>query len=178
MSEVSNILNQFMQQLAGELKSNVGSGEVADSIEVKTTEIKEGVFVGATSYLLASVAVPALETGRAPTGKGIPGKKFTSNGTLQKMLLAWIERKNIIPRPKQGKTKMRQALTQEQLSWAMAIKIHKEGTKLYADSPVGYKKSGVVSNVINDQRIDALLGAFSSKSGRLLLNQVVKNIKG
>lgn len=159
MSEVSQVLEQLLNQLAQELKANIpnASGETANSIEVRITETTDRV----RGDLLGAKYIMALEDGRGPTGSG--GGK-SEGKTLREKILEWIKAKNITP------VNTARKMNQEQLSWAIAIKIHNEGTKLFRDG--GH--SGVISNVINDQRIETFIEVFQSRAARILLQNILK----
>lgn len=156
MTETAQVLFQLLTQMASEIKANIPgiSGKTRESIEVRIEEdantLKGGIW--------GSIAVPALETGRKPTSSG--ATKGTP--TLQQAILGWIQSKSI--QPSKG--------TQEGLSWAIAIKIHREGNLLFRQG--GH--SGVLSNVINEQRLNNFVEVFNSKASRVLLTNILKTI--
>jgi len=167
MSEISEALSQLLNEMAEKLKANVPkvSNETAESIEVVIKDIDTGV----SGSILAAKHIFALEDGRAPTRIGAK-----SNGkTLRESLLEWIESKSFTF-PLKPKTTFGKAIKNaESLSWAMAISIHREGTLLYQNG--GH--SGVISNVINESRIETFLDVFNTKTARILLNDVLTKIK-
>jgi hypothetical protein len=169
--EIEDILKDFITGIIIELKNNAGNGDVADGIDMSISTFDKGKFTGALGFVEAPIALMALETGRAPTGKGFAPQKNGSQ-TLQQAIYQWVQSNSIQAKIEENRKQM----TQEQLSWAMAIKIHKYGTKLFSESPEGYKKSGVVSNVINDDRLAEFMKVFRSKASLIFAKQVLASI--
>lgn len=104
----------FIQELKDKLKSNnrVASGKLLNSLRTYSEE-KDGVI---TVYLVSEDYLTFVNDGRNPT-------KNSGDGTVRKKIFDWIVQKNILPRPNdKGKLP-----TQEQLSYAIVYKIHKEG---------------------------------------------------
>lgn len=162
MSELSNILNQLLEELAREIKAKTPrvTGKTAEAIEVKVTNPGNDLFVRVKGELLGPAYMQTLEDGRGPTRKGTRSGK-----SMRESILEWIEAKGFsFP---MGKIKNAQ-----QLSWAIAIKIHKEGNKLYRNGG----KSGVLSTPLSDSRIENFIEVFNSKASRIMLEQVVKTV--
>lgn len=120
------ILDDFGTQIVEQLQSNIpkASGRTAKSIEVetKTQGNKTIMEVTGPSYIFE------LEFGRGPT-------KGSGTGQVRKSIRQWIDDKGIIPK---------EDITEDQLSWAIATKIHKEGFK---GTP------GIITGAITDQQI-------------------------
>ena len=138
------ILKQFCEGIEEEYRKRIPrvSGATADSLEVNVTETY--------GELRAAAYIGVLEDGRAPT-RNSSGK----GESLREKILEWITLAGIVPfANEQGVIP-----TDEQLSWAIATKIHKEGNLLYRKGG----KSGVLSNVVTDSRLKALLGAFGDR---------------
>jgi hypothetical protein len=174
MSDLSDILKQFMEELAQEIRANVpqASGRTAEGIEVKVQNPGESIFLRVKGELWGPAYIQTLEDGRGPTKGGRRGSK-----TLQQSILEWLQIKNIMPRIIPYAVNQRRKATaainpQVGLSWAIAAKIHKEGNRLFREGG----KSGVLSTVITDGRLEAFVKTFNSKAGRIMLNQVAKTI--
>lgn len=169
MSEISDILKQFLEELADEIKAKIPhvTGKTADGIEVRITDNKTGdIFSSIKGELLAPHYIMTLEHGRGKTKKSGGGSQ-----SLRESILEWIRAKGFqFPLPATSFT--REIKSAEALSWAIAIKIHREGNKLFREGG----KSGVLSTVITENRIDAFVQTFNSKVARILLNGVVKYI--
>lgn len=166
MDEHTEALDQLMNTIADEIKSRVPSvtGKTAAAIEVTTKSARVGLYENVKSELRGPISLIARETGRGPTKRG-----SSSGETLQQQLLKYIKAKGITPDdPK---------MTQEQLSWAFAFKMHKEGDRLYSDPPNGYKKSGVISDSINDQRLDSLFDVFLNSQRDVLSKKLANFLK-
>jgi hypothetical protein len=161
MTDLKEEVEQWIDQLVSELKGNVDSvtGETASKIFGEVKEV--GLNIKGSIY--APIQLITAETGRGETKTNIAGSP-----TLQERLLKWIQAKGITPKGN---------MTQEQLSWAMATKIHKYGDDLYSRTPRGYKKSGVISDVINDQRIDAFVETFTEKATKIVKESFTQRLK-
>lgn len=116
------------------------TGETEKLFEVKM-HAKDNIL---EAQLWGPSYLASLITGRGPT------KKSGGSGgeTLQQALFRWIQAKGIIPDdPK---------MTQESLSWAMAIHMHNHGNVLYQKRG----NTGILSNHITDSRIDAAMAVI------------------
>lgn len=111
MADLKQIFEQFIKEVEPKIKAVVGS--FASTIESEIKEDDKGLTIYASPY------IRVLIDGRAPTRQGAP----RGNPTLQQVILAWIERKNITPSTAD--------ITREGLSWAISKSIHKKGTLLY-----------------------------------------------
>ena len=160
MSEISDILKLFLDELAKDLKKNipVSSGKTAESVEVKVRQTG-GAFSNVSGVILAAPYIQVLEDGRKPG-------KMPPVASIKK----WVETQSF-KFPLQPKTTFGSVIKNaDGLSWAIAIKISQEGSKLFRDGG----KSGVISNVITDNRIDAFTKAFTEKSSRIILDNILK----
>lgn len=162
MTEIEEAMRQFIDGRVVELKGNINSvtGKTASQIE-GTVEANNFRIKG---EILAPIQLVVKETGRGPTKNMTPGSP-----TLQESILAWLKAS--------GKRPSDPNMTLEQFSWAIATKMHKEGDSLYRSSPTGYKKTGVISDVINDERLDSLLNVFMDKSNEILKKQFIGQVK-
>lgn len=175
MSETSDILEQLLNQLRDEIVANIptASGETARNIEVRVTNPGKDEFTRVKGELIGPKYIQALEDGRGPSKR-----KGGGTQTLQQAILKWLQIKGIQPQVNAvvKRRKTLKATVQQNpqigLSWAIATKIHREGNKLFREGG----KSGVLSNVINDQRIDNFIEVFNAKATRVLLAGVTKTI--
>lgn len=166
MSELSSILSQFLEQLASEMKAKLpkATGKTAEQIEVNVVETGDGLLTKIHGELTGPSYIYNLEYGRGPT------KNTTaSSPTLQQAILAWIQSKgfNFPLAPKYSWSK--KIKDAQALSWAIAIKIHKEGMK--APAP------GIITDVITDSRVESFTEIFSSRASRILLSQIITELK-
>ena len=149
-------LQQFMEGLKEDLVNNIPSvsGKTRDAIR---TEVSSGETL-LTGSIFGPKYIGALEHGRGPTrGRGKGGGQ-----SLRENLLEWIKARGIQPT---GKIK-----TQEQLSWAMAVKIHNEGNRLFRRGG----KSGVLTNVFKDDRIESFVQTWGNEYTRLIKSEILK----
>ncbi len=158
MSELSEALTQLLNQLVAELKANIpnATGETSASLEVQVQDKNNNLFTGVSGKILADKHFFVLETGRRP-GKMPPIESIKK----------WVEAKGFsFPIVTSAGNKIK---TAEGLSWAIAIKISKEGSKLFRQG--GH--SGVISNVLTDSRLDNFAQVFNSELSRVILNNVL-----
>lgn len=138
----AEILKQFGEALLPELRKVAGS-HFGQTIE---SEVSPD---GKTLEITADKYIRVLIDGRAPTSSGAT----KGNPTLQEMILAWVQRKNITPFPSAtGKVP-----TLEQLSWMFSNRIHKHGTKLYQQGG----GNNIFDPIITEQRINSLLSLMA-----------------
>jgi len=151
MASDKEIIFQFLTILANEVKKNIQvvSGSTRDSIEVVATE-NEG-------SILAASYIRTLEDGRPPTRTGAP----KGNPTLAESIKSWITAKGIIPT----------GISVDSLAFLIARKIHREGNLLFRSGG----KSGVLSNVFTQSRIDAFAETFAGKYQSLVSSEVLKS---
>ncbi len=136
-----DILQQFVNEIVPELRA-VSKG-FADSIDSEVTN--DGFEITASPF------INVLIDGRGPTKKG--AKKGTP--TLQQIMLEYINKKSIVPRPNSaGKIP-----TVEQLSWAFSQSIHMHGTLLFQRGG----GNNIFDTIITKSRIDSLQTLFSKK---------------
>ena len=166
MQEHSEALDQLMNTFADEIKGRIPSvtGKSAAGVEVETKVTKVALYENVKSERKVPMSVLVRETGRGPTKT-----KTAGSPTLQEIILQWIQNRGIVP----NEAKM----TQEQLSFAMATKIHNEGNKFFRDSPTGYKNSGVISDSINEQRLETTFGVFLDKVRDQLQVKLISSLK-
>lgn len=155
-SEFREAILQFLLQIEKEIIQNtiqagqVATGKTIQSFEVAVTD-ERGV-------LLAAPYVMVLEDGRGPTrrsGKG-PGT------TLQQKIEEWMKAKGIVPKD----------ISQSSLAYIIARKIHNEGTRLYRRGG----KSGVISNVITEQRIDSFMVVYADKFAQSVRSEIFEEV--
>jgi len=120
------------------------SGKTAASVRYEVTEA--GLFLYGIGHIFA------LETGRGPSTKAGGG----GGETLLVRIRKWIDEKPLVPTN----------ITKDSLAFLITRKIHREGTLLHKMGG----KSGILSNVINKQRIDKLKAQFLNE-----LNTVVRS---
>lgn len=118
METIYEILSDELTNLGIRIAQNIvkngqyATGKTVQSIMTEMDGAYHGRLVGRKFF-------SALETGRARTKVTTP-----SNPTLQERILEWLIAKGITPTD--GKSEL-------SLSWAIARKIHKQGTKLFRE---------------------------------------------
>lgn len=149
-----DIIKQFLDQLAGEVKRNIpsASGETAASIEVVVPNQFEGSILGAPY-------IQTLEDGRGPTRSGAP----KGSPTLREKIEAWLNTRAINP----------DGITTKSLAYIIARKIHAEGNVLFRQGG----KSGVLSSVFTNDRIDSFQQTLFNQYEILITSQVLKDYK-
>lgn len=156
-NEDLKLIQQFLEQLGTEIRANVPkvTGATADSVQVEM--YSDGGSLVGSEYIFV------LEHGRGPTK--VPKGTVSSDGPLWKHLLKWAEAKGIQPK-NDG--------TLKQMAFAMANKMHMFGDDKFERGI----KTGVISNVITDKRIDAFVSAFSHNTFKLMVeeNEELKKI--
>lgn len=155
MSLTSDILTAIGEPLVAELKAKTPSrsGRTRDSIIMEVTDISLSIY--GASY------IGVFETGRGPTKSSTP-----SSPTLQQSILQWIERASITPEERNGKTP-----TTEQLSWAIANHIHKNGNMLYQTLAGG--KTDYFDSVFTPERVDSYLKLFADRYQTVIFSEVI-----
>lgn len=173
MTEEQEILEQFLQAIAEEIKGRLPSvsGATKEGIQVEVTQQQNGPFSRVTGRVTAPSYISVFETGRPPTKEGAS----KGNPTLQEAIQKWIEQKNFrwTKEIKKGGETFIKVLTTKEMSWAIAIKIHREGNKLFRE--LRGNRTGIITDSINDQRIKQFMDIFAEKRGRLILADVVKS---
>jgi len=171
-AEIEQVLTQFIETLQVEIQAGLPrsvSGKTRAGVESNVTSSADGI----SGTLTAPKYIFTFEYGRPPTRQGAT----KGSPTLQQAIEQWVEAKNFrwSREIKRGGSTFIKVLTAKQMSWAIAIKIHKEGNKLFRDLKGG--KTGVITGVVTDARIKAFTDAFSEKTSRLILNDVYKDIR-
>jgi hypothetical protein len=165
--EIESILEQFLSQMAKEIQDNLPgvTGKTKDSITVNV-KVENDILKGDIS---GSKYIWTLEDGRPPTRSGAK----SSGTSMREGILEWINAKGF-SFPMQPKYSWGKVIKDaEGLSWAIAISIHKHGNQLYQRGG----KSGVITNVVTDERIDNFVAYLNSKLSRMILNNIVTNNK-
>lgn len=112
----------------------------------------------------------ALEDGRGPTKSGAKGDQ-----RLVDRILVWMKDKGIQGTPYKRKdgTTQEQAKADRSRAYLIARNIHLHGTRLYQQGG----ESGVISGAITEERISALVGAFSGEYASQTLSDLVPAFK-
>jgi hypothetical protein len=149
-------LAQFLTSIMNDMKAVMDSenmnatGKSRDSFKVEVD--------GFTGILYGPSHINVLESGRGPTrggkGGGVP---------LVQRILQWIQAKGI---------QARDGITQQQLAYAITNKIHREGTLRY----INKEKSGIISNVLTDQRFQSFFNTFAETTSNELFSNIVKKL--
>jgi hypothetical protein len=161
LSSVLGVLLNEGKTIVDEIRYNIdqrgvkASGRTQKALRYQVDETDSGFLL----QVFGPKYVKALEDGRGPTKKGNDGGK-----TLVEIIREWIDDKGIVPESKNGISP-----TKDTLARAIASSIHKRGTNLYRHG--GH--SGVLSDVINEEREDALKQAIA-KAGFEDLEKYVK----
>ncbi len=172
MKELHKLLFEFLSAISEEVSSRIPSvsGKTRASFEVNIEDMPEAD--GVKGELLAAHYIFTFQDGRPPTSPNAP----RGNPTLQQAILAWLTAKGITGWMKKivKKGKIKTAImSQESMSWAIAIKIHREGNRLFRK--LRGASLDIISKSVNDARLDAFVQTFGEKAGRLQLNEVFKN---
>ena len=151
MIDAADVLDKFLKAVMKDVINDMenqgmkSSGETERLFEVLIEENNrklEGSILG-PSYL------QSLITGRGPTRSGGGG----DGQTLQEKLFDWIVRESILPREAN--------MSQESLSWAMAVHMHEHGNKLFQSG----SDTGILRNHITESRLkifsDEMTSLFS-----------------
>lgn len=172
--QLTDILQQFLNAIANDIRPRIPvvTGATRGSIQVQVQAKGQGVFQRVSGQLTAAHWLTTFETGRPPTRAGAA----RGTPTLREAIEQWIEKKNfrfskIVRRKGQQFIVI---LTPKQMSWMIAIKMHREGNALYRALAGGV--SGVISDATTQQRIDAFTKVFGERAGNILLTEVTKNL--
>lgn len=169
MYNLEQILTDFLNELATELKANIpnATGKTADNITVEVNVVEDDVFGRIEGKIFAPDYIWTLEHGRGPTKNNTP-----STPTLREAILEWIKIRGIVPKIK-AKNPRKNSYSveklQESLSWAIATKIHNEGNRLYRAGG----NSDRITGVINDDVLSKFVNEFGNKAAIVVLNNVV-----
>jgi hypothetical protein len=150
MLEMKDILLQFLNEVSKEIKAEqtrqgrVASGKTAQSLEPEATD-KVGILYG-------NISVNVLETGRK--GGKVPGG-------FKSIIYQWMKDKGIFQAESEAK--------QNSIAYLIARKIKDEGTSLYRNGG----KSGVLSNIITERRIDSFEYIVLRRFGREVTEEVI-----
>jgi hypothetical protein len=154
------LLNGIGSQIVADLQKSIrtknavgygavnASGRLANSVRFEVSD--KGLFVYAANYIYQA------EYGRAPTVNG-------GNGEVRMRIRRWIDDKGITPT--RG--------TKDSLAYAIARKIHKEGTLAYKQYKATGKGTGVVTSVINVE----LNNRTQAELEKLILDNLLLSIK-
>ncbi len=150
------IFAQFGQTIIDEIiAASQAAGQEASGDTYKKFRLEvrpNGFTVFGAGYL------GALIEGRGPTkGRGRPGGK-----SLVERIREWITAKGITA-----------DIPPERLQYAIATKIHKEGTLLFREG----RNTRILEDVINPNRIAAFAGAFAREAAINLSSDLIKTLK-
>lgn len=167
MSLLTDILKSEGDRVVTDLRESFvknkinASGRLSDSLEVSVTE-----FPGYTQMTVSALAyIFTTEEGRGPTEK-------KGDGELYRRILQWIndkgikfDDKNLVKKPYKIQDGKRVYIDKSEaaerykkgIAFAITEKIHNDGTKRFG------KKSGVLSNVLNEKRINQITDAITNR---------------
>lgn len=143
-----HLLAEFLNKLRAEIIQNATAA--GNNVTGKTLSSLEVITQGNTGKLQGAPYIMVLEDGRGPSKGG-----SSSGSKLQDKIYEWIENK--------GTFNLMEERAKKSLAFIIARKIHQEGTVLFRNGG----QSGVISNVITDDRIDAFIVTFA--------NEIIKN---
>lgn len=156
MATDREIAEQFLNGVRNEIITRhvrlgqKASGDTIDRLVVTTTAVG-GVLTGPGH-------ITALDTGRGPTRRG----GGAGGQTLQERILDWLNFAKYGISFADNKEKV-------SISWAIATKIHKEGNEIFKQGG-----SGLLTNLITAQRLDALTGAFAQNKAVQFRTEILK----
>lgn len=154
MLEMKHILMKFLNEISKEIKDNAqaqgrtASGRTANSLYPEATDT--------VGILYGSIAVNAWETGRK--GGKVPAG-------FKQVIYEWMQDKGIFQAEKEN--------AKRSISYFIAKKIAEQGTLLHRQGG----QSGVLSNVITDERIDTFESEVLRRFGREVQNEVIISFK-
>ncbi len=156
ISNSKQIFAQFGQTIIDEIiAASQAAGQEASGETYKKFRLEvrpNGFTIFGAGYL------GALIEGRGPTkGGGTPGGQ-----SLVDRIMAWIEVKGVTA-----------DIPPKSLAWAIATKIHKEGTLLFREG----RNTRILQDVINQNRINAFAGAFARDAAVQLSSDLIKTLK-
>lgn len=155
-----SIFEQFGGELVKEIQGRLpkATGNTANAIEFEATDTTLDIY--GPDY------IGALEYGRSPTVNKGPGD-------LLKNIIIWLNAKGIQAHPgANGLTP-----SPKSLAYMIARKIHKQGTDLYEQYKSSGKGSGVLSDVITDDRITAFFDVFATNYLPTAFDTIVDEVK-
>lgn len=153
------IAEQFLNSIRNEIIDrhiNLGqqaSGETISRLKVTATAVG-GVLTG-------PLHIGALDRGRGPTRGGGGG----GGQTLQQRIFDWLQFAKFGISFSDNKERT-------SISFAIATKIHKEGNEIFKQGG-----SGLLTNLVTAQRLDALTGAFARNKAILFRSEILKGFK-
>lgn len=160
-------VNQFLEQIKSEIIQNhVRAGQDASGKTIASYEVAATPNGG---KLLAAPYVFALDSGRGPSRREGGGSV-----SLKQAIYNWMQFKGITAVPyvtRDGRVQ-NQDKANEGLAFAIAKKIHQEGTLAFRNGG-----TGVISNVITDRRIAAFLGTFAEEYLKEVRSEVLKGFE-
>lgn len=158
MSTIGEILKQQGESVIKDLRKSFetnkvnASGNLSRSLmqEIEINQVFTRLTVSAASYVFTT------EEGRGPT-------KGRGDGELYRRILQWIEDKklNIPDKQKRG------------VAFAITKTIHEKGTRLFRSGSL----SGVLSNVLNDQRVNEILEAIGQQQEESIIESIIRTTK-
>ncbi len=160
-------VNQFLEQIKSEIIQNhIRAGQDASGKTIASYEVVETPTGGA---LIAAPYVFALDTGRGPSKREGGGKV-----SLMQSIYNWMKFKGIsaVPYVTRDGRVQRQESADTGLAYAIARRIHQEGTLAFRNGG-----TGVISNVITDRRIAAFLGTFAEEYLKEVRSEVLKGFE-
>lgn len=150
MLEMKDIIFKFLNQIATDIKNEqssqgrVASGKTAQSLEPEATD-NVGILYG-------NISVNVLETGRK--GGNVPAR-------FKDIIFQWMQDKGIFQAETESK--------QRSIAFLIARKIKESGTLLHRQGG----NSGVLSNVITDEKISVFEREVLSRYGREVTEEIV-----
>ena len=157
---IVDIVNNWLKSVQDDLiksyndKGLRASGRWADALEPFAEFTDNGIRTG----ILGAPYTGALTGGRKPTSGGNAG-----NETLRDVIRVWIDDKGIVP----------DGISKDSLAYLIARKIHTEGIQV----PNKYNVGGLVSDVVNDSRIDLLVQEMKLYYVDEMRATTIRNIK-
>lgn len=151
---------QFLTNIRADIISK--SKSLGQEASGKTYTRIRSVSTSLGGILFGPQHIFALDRGRGPTrgGGGGTGKSLRQKIyewlAFQKYGLTWKDNKE-----------------REGLSWGISKNIHKKGTSLFRRGG-----SGLLSDIVTSQRLDALTGAFADNKSAQFKTEILKNFKG
>jgi hypothetical protein len=148
MLEMKDILLQFLNEVSKEIKAEqTRQGRVASG---KTAQSLEPEATDRIGILYGSISANVLETGRKP-----------GRGPHSSIIRQWIEDKGLFSGESESK--------KNSIAYLITRKIKEEGTQLYRQGG----KSGVLSNIITERRINSFESLVLRRFGREVTEEVV-----
>lgn len=164
LASIFGVLLQEGKSIVEEIRYNIdqrgvrASGRTQKALRFQVEETDKGFLL----QVFGPSYIQVLEDGRGPTKASGSGK------TLVEIIREWIDDKGIVPETNSKGI----APTKDSLARAIATVIHRQGTNLYRNGG----NSGVLSDVINEERVQALKEALRKVGFDDLKNVVREDI--